>query len=65
MRDALTKEELEILRQGAKNPTTKSIIRVFIQHRVPVGEETESVNKTHIDWQRLQLNVIGKETRSA
>ena len=23
-------------------------------------EETESVNKTHIDWQRLQLNVIGK-----
>ena len=41
MRDALTKEELEILRTRCKNPTTKSIIRVFIQHRVPVGGNRE------------------------
>lgn len=59
MRDALTKEELEILRQGAKTLRQKALLE-FLYSTGCRLEETESVNKTHIDWQRLQLNVIGK-----
>ena len=59
MRDALTKEELEILRQGAKTLRQKALLE-FLYSTGCRLEETESVDKDYIDWQRLQLNVVGK-----
>ena len=58
MRDALTKEELENPPTRCKNPTTKALFRVFIQHRESRLEVRK--NKTHIDGKDCRLNVIGK-----
>ena len=41
MRDALTKEELEILRQGAKTLRQKALLEFLYSTGVPVGGNRE------------------------
>lgn len=59
LREALTREELEILRQGATTLRQKALLEFFYSTGCRL-EEVENVRKTDIDWQRLSLKVIGK-----
>lgn len=59
MRKALTKEELEILRGGAKSLRKKALLEFFYSTGCRL-EEVENVRKDDIDWQKLQLRVVGK-----
>lgn len=59
VREALTKEEFEILRTGAKTLRQKALLELMYSTGCRL-EEVENMKKTDIDWQRLQLNVIGK-----
>lgn len=59
VREALTKEEFEVLRTGAKTLRQKALLEVLYSTGSRL-EEIEKMNKVDIDWQRLQLRVIGK-----
>ena len=59
MREALSKEEFEILRQGAETLRQKALLETLYSTGCRL-EEVENINKNDIDWQRLQLKVLGK-----
>lgn len=59
LREALTKKELEILRGGAKTLRQKALLELLYSTGCRL-EEVEHMNKNDIDWQRLQMKVIGK-----
>ena len=59
LRKALTKEELEILRGGAKTLRQKALLEFFYSTGCRL-EEVENVKKHDIDWQSMKLKVIGK-----
>lgn len=59
LREALSKEEFEILRQGATTPRQKALLE-FLYSTGCRLDETVNVDKADIDWQRMQLRVIGK-----
>lgn len=59
VREALTKEELETLRLGAKTLRQKALLELLYSTGCRL-EEVENMKKSDIDWQRLQARVIGK-----
>ena len=59
LRQALTKEEFEILRTGAKTLRQKALLETLYSTGCRL-EEVEQMKKQDIDWQRLQITVIGK-----
>lgn len=59
VREALTKEEFEILRGGALTLRQKALLEFFYSTGCRL-EEVENIKKKDIDWQRLSLKVIGK-----
>lgn len=59
LREALTKEEFETLRTGAKTLRQKALLELLYSTGCRL-EEVEQMKKQHIDWQRLQIKVIGK-----
>lgn len=59
IRDALTKEEFEILRTGAKTLRQKALLELLYSTGCRL-EEVEQMKKQDIDWQRLSIRVIGK-----
>ena len=59
LREALTKEELETLRLGAKTLREKALLETMYATGARL-EEVERMKKSDIDWQRLKMNVIGK-----
>lgn len=59
IREALTKEEFEILRTGAKTYRQKALLELLYSTGCRL-EEVEQMKKQDIDWQRLQIRVIGK-----
>ena len=59
IREALTKEEFEILRTGCKTLRQKALLEVLYATACRL-DEVENMKITDIDWNRLQLRVIGK-----
>lgn len=59
LREALTKEEFEILRTGAKTLRQKALLELLYSTGCRL-EEIEQMKKSDIDWQRLQIRVVGK-----
>lgn len=59
LREALTKEEFETLRTGAKTLRQKALLELLYSTGCRL-EEVEQMKKQDIDWQRLQIRVIGK-----
>ena len=59
LREALTKEEFEVLRTGAKTLRQKALLELLYSTGCRL-EEIEQMKKSDIDWQRLQAKVIGK-----
>lgn len=59
IREALTKEEFEILRGGAKTLRQKALLELLYSTGCRL-EEVEKMKKTDIDWHKLQIRVIGK-----
>jgi integrase/recombinase XerD len=59
IREALTKEEFEILRGGCKTLRQKALLEVLYATACRL-DEVENMKITDIDWNRLQLRVIGK-----
>lgn len=59
LREALTKEQFEILRTGAKTLRQKALLELLYATGCRL-EEVERMRKQDIDWQRLQIKVIGK-----
>lgn len=59
LREALTKEEFETLRTGAKTLRQKALLELLYSTGCRL-EEVEQMKKTDIDWQRLQIRVVGK-----
>lgn len=59
LREALSKEEFEVLRTGAKTLRQKALLELLYSTGCRL-EEVEKMKKTDIDWQRLQIRVIGK-----
>ncbi len=59
LREALTLEELEILRDSCKNLRQKAMLEFFYSTGCRL-EEVETLNKSDIDWQGLRVRVIGK-----
>lgn len=59
LREALTKEEFEILRTGAKTLRQKALLELLYSTGCRL-EEVEQMKKSDIDWQRLKIKVIGK-----
>lgn len=59
LREALTKEEFEILRTGAKTLRQKALLETLYSTGCRL-EEVEQMKKSDVDWQRLQIRVIGK-----
>lgn len=59
VREALTKEEFEILRGGTFTLRQKALLEFFYSTGCRL-EEVENIKKKDIDWQRLSLKVIGK-----
>lgn len=59
IREALTKKELEILRGGAKSLRQKALLEILYSTGCRL-EEVEKMKKADVDWQRLQMKVIGK-----
>ena len=59
LRKALTKEEFEVLRTGAKTLRQKALLELLYSTGCRL-EEIEQMKKSDIDWQRLQAKVIGK-----
>lgn len=59
IRKALTKEEFEILRTGAKTLRQKALLELLYSTGCRL-EEVENMKKSDIDWQRLQIRIVGK-----
>lgn len=59
LREALTKEEFEVLRGGTKTLRQKALLELLYATGCRL-EEVEQMKKKDIDWQRLQIRVIGK-----
>lgn len=59
LREALTKEEFELLRTGAKTLRQKALLELLYSTGCRL-EEIEQMKKSDIDWQRLQIRVVGK-----
>lgn len=59
LREALTKEQFETLRTGAKTLRQKALLELMYSTGCRL-EEIEQMKKQDIDWQRLQIKVIGK-----
>lgn len=59
LREALTKEEFETLRTGAKTLRQKALLELLYSTGCRL-EEVEQMKKQDIDWQKLQIKVIGK-----
>ncbi len=59
LREALTKEEFETLRTGAKTLRQKALLELLYSTGCRL-EEVEQMRKQDIDWQRLQISVVGK-----
>lgn len=59
LRKALTKEEFETLRIGAKTLRQKALLELLYSTGCRL-EEIEQMKKQDIDWQRLQIKVVGK-----
>jgi integrase/recombinase XerD len=59
LRKALTTEELELLRDGCRTYRQRALLEFFHSTGCRL-EEVESVNISDIDWQNMQLRVIGK-----
>lgn len=59
MREALTPEELELLRDSCKTLRERAIVEFFYTTACRL-DEVVKVNKHDIDWQDLSLKVIGK-----
>lgn len=59
LREALTKEQFETLRTGAKTLRQKALLELLYATGCRL-EEVEQMKKQDIDWQRLQIKVIGK-----
>ncbi|MCF6464217.1 site-specific tyrosine recombinase/integron integrase [Clostridium sp. Cult1] len=59
LREALTKEEFELLRTGAKTLRQKALLELLYSTGCRL-EEAEQMKKSDIDWQRLQIRVVGK-----
>lgn len=59
LREALTKEEFELLRTGAKTLRQKALLELLYSTGCRL-EEVEQMKKSDIDWQRLQIRVVGK-----
>lgn len=59
IRKALTKEDLEIFRTGCKTLRQKALLELIYSTGCRLSE-IENMNIADIDWQRLQVNVIGK-----
>ena len=59
LREALTKEQFETLRTGAKSLREKALLELLYSTGCRL-EEVEQMKKKDIDWQRLQIRVIGK-----
>ncbi len=59
LRDALTKEEFEILRTGAKTLRQKALLELLYATGCRL-EEVEKMKKSDIDWDNHQIRVIGK-----
>jgi integrase/recombinase XerD len=59
MREALTPEELELLRDASKTLRERALIEFFYSTGCRL-DEVVKVNKPDVDWQNLSLHVIGK-----
>ena len=59
LREALTKEQFETLRTGAKTLRQKALLELLYSTGCRL-EEVENMKKRDIDWQRLTIRVIGK-----
>lgn len=59
LREALSKEEFETLRTGAKTLRQKALLELLYSTGCRL-EEVENMKKQDIDWQKLQIRVIGK-----
>lgn len=59
LREALTKEQFETLRTGAKTLRQKALLELLYATGCRL-EEVEQMKKKDIDWQRLQIKVVGK-----
>jgi integrase/recombinase XerD len=59
IRKALTKEQLEKLRYGAKTLRQKSLLEIFYSTGCRL-EEVINMKKSDINWQKMEMNVIGK-----
>lgn len=59
LRDALSIEELEMIRDACKTYRQRALVEFFYSTGARL-EEVEKLNKTDIDWQNLKLKVIGK-----
>lgn len=59
LREALTKEQFETLRTGAKTLRQKALLELLYSTGCRL-EEIEQMKKSDIDWQRLQIRVVGK-----
>ena len=59
IREALTKEEFEVLQIGAKTLRQKALLELLYSTGCRL-EEVEQMKKQDIDWQRLHIRVVGK-----
>lgn len=59
LREALTKEEFETLRTGAKTLRQKALLELLYATGCRL-EEIETMKKQNIDWQNLRITVVGK-----
>lgn len=59
LREALTKEQFETLRTGAKTLRQKALLELLYSTGCRL-DEVVNIKKDDIDWQRLQIKVIGK-----
>lgn len=59
VRKALTKEDFEILRNGCKTLRQRALLELLYSTGCRLSE-IANAKKNDIDWQRLQMHVIGK-----
>jgi integrase/recombinase XerD len=59
LRHALTEEEIEFLRQACKSDREKALIEFLVSTGCRLSEVV-GIDKEHINWFEMSLNVIGK-----
>lgn len=62
LREALSKEEFETLRTGAKTLRQKALLELLYATGCRL-EEIETMKKEDIDWQNLRIRVLGKGSK--